>query len=172
MVFDDALEHYGIEYQIGDALEIMGRSEHLGQYDVMRMTGLLSYYPKTEEKEMFIRRALGVLVDDGVIVCDLQTMGSDMAKSSLVRSALINLWPMDPDDPHKLTPSASPEAAILEMGDICRGLGLKMVWRTDFCNGNTQCTSQAAASPKCVAFLIGKHISENMFDDVPELGVM
>lgn len=172
LLFDRALSEYGIEYQIGDVLKNMDESRHLGQYDVVRFTGLLSYFPKAEDKSEVIWRAKRLLADDGnVIVCDLQTMGGNPLKSSLVRSAKTGLWPMDPNDPHKLTPSASVEAAVQEIEDICSENKLEMVYLPDFCNGNPLCRSQAAASPKCVMFLLGKHVSKDMFDDVPELGV-
>ncbi len=170
--FGCALDDIGIEYEIGDALEVMARQKYRKLFRIVRMTGMLSYYSKAEEKAEFISRAQYLLADENsVIICDLQTMGADPAKCSLVRSALINLWPMDPNDPHKLTPSPSPKAAAQEMSEICRDLGLNMVHRTDFCNGNPLCLSQAVASPKCEMFLIGKNVSENMFDDVSELGI-
>lgn len=173
-LFPNGLGGCGIDYIIGDALQVMDCQVHFAQYDVVRMTGVLSYYPKTDEKLNFIRKAEQLLEgDDSVIFCDLQTMGGEQIRSSLVRSALINLWPMDPTDPHKLTPSSSVQAAVEEMSGICKKLGLKMVYRADFCNGNPACVTQAAASQKCVMFAIGRrNITEaEVFDDVPELGM-
>lgn len=166
-ILDGPLGSYGIESITGDALLEMTNPKHFKAYDIVRMTGVLSYYPKTEEKKQFVEVAQRLLKNDnGVIVCDLQTMGP-----SLVRSALINLWPMDPRDPHKLTPSENVDTAIKEMSEIAKATNLDMVYKVDSCNGNPLCLTQVKALPKCVVFLLGKNVSEDMFDKVPELGI-
>ena len=173
LVFDKPLEAYGITYRIANVLEEMDNPEHFGKYDVVRATGLLSYFSK-EEKILFLHKAKRLLRKGGIIIADLQTLGEDMAKSSLVRSGLINLWPMDPNDAHKLTPAVNVMAAKQEIAEICQAAGLSYVERVDFCNGNPLCLTQAAASPKCVMFIAGRvsdDVSDEMFDDVPELNV-
>lgn len=170
LVFDKPLEAYGIICRIANVLEEMDNPEHFEKYHIVRGTGLLSYLSK-DEKILFLRKAKMLLTKGGIIVADLQTLGEDMTKSSLVRSGLINLWPMDPNDAHKLTPAVNVAAAKQEIAEICQEAELSYVERVDFCDGNPLCLTQAAASPKCVMFIAGKDVSLDMFDDVPELGV-
>lgn len=168
---DYQIAEYGITYRIADVLKEMDNPEHFGKYDVVRATGLLSYFSK-EERILFLHKAKKLLAPGGVIIADLQTLGEDLAKSSLLRSALINLWPMDPNDPHKLTPSQNVMVAKQEIAEMCQAVELPYVERQDFCNGNPLCLTQAAASPKCVMFIAGENVVVNMLDDVPELEVV
>lgn len=165
LVFNRHLEEYGIEYIIGDLLQVMDDPKYFGQFDVVRMTGLLPYYPKIEDKLRIMEKARRLLKDDGVIATDLWTMGM-----SLARTALIGLWPIDQSAPIHLAPAENEAAAVTEMDQIAKAIGLSYVYVGDVCNGNPCCYTQAKATPKCVIFLLGKNVDDSMFDPIAGVG--
>ncbi len=159
-VFDKPLEDYNIEYHVDDLMKVMDDPQYFGQFDVVRMTGLISYFRHFEEKKVLIEKAARLLNDDGVILVDWWLMGA-----SLARSGLINLWPGDGTS--QLTPAANAEAAVAEATEICESMGLPFEHINDVCNGNPLCYTQAHAVPKFTLFVIGKNASPSVFDPIP-----
>lgn len=155
-------EEYGVEYHTADLMEMMAKPEYFGKFDVVRMTGLLSYFPDSEDKLKIMRMAQKLLNPTGVIVTDEWTMGP-----SLMRTALTGLWPIDPRDPHRLSPAESVDSAVAGMGKICKEIGEPYVYVGDICNGNLTCWTQARAVQKCVMFLVGRNATGDMFDLIP-----
>lgn len=158
-------EDVGIEYVVGDLMEVMNDPDYYGQFEVVRMTGLLSYFPDMAEKKAIMRQAKRLLHNGGLIVGDLWVMGA-----SLARSAYTTIWPMDPTDPHRLTPAANEAAALNDIKEFCEDAGLPFACVSDVCNGNPNCYTQAHATPKCVMFVAGEGASETLFDAVPISG--
>lgn len=150
LVFPQPLTTYGITYITGDLMEVMARPQYRHQFEVVRLTGILSYFPDPAERKQIIQLAHEMLVPGGVILTDDWVLGM-----SLVRSSLTTLWPLDPKDPHPLTPAKSAEEAIAGMDQICKGLGLPYVFVKDFCNGNRHCWTQEHATTKCVMYAVG-----------------
>lgn len=154
-----------IELRIGDVLEVMDDPDYVGEFDLVRLTGFLSYFPKFEDKLEIMRKAARLLKPDGVIVADLWVMGA-----SLMRTALTQLWPIDPRDPHRLAPAENESVALGEIAQLCEGIGLPYVTVSDVCNGNPNCYTQAPASGKCVMFVAGKDADLSMLDPIPIAG--
>lgn len=150
-----------LTYICGDAREVATRPEYAKKMDIARLTGFLSYFPTLEQKMDVMQKVSGTLVSGGMIIVDQWTMGP-----SLARSGGTTLWPSGPSNPAPLVPSANPEVAIDEMEQIAKVLGLKCVYLIDQCNGNPKCLTQVKAVPKCVMFLLGNDVSEDMFDSV------
>lgn len=159
LVFEKPLGEYGIQYVIGDLLEVMARPEYYGQFKVVRMTGILSYFPDPAERRQIMLLAQKLLKPGGVILTDDWVIGM-----SLVRSSLTTLWPLDPEDPHPLTPAKSVEDAIAGMDKICRELKLPYIHIKDFCNGNSHCWTQEHATAKCVMYMVGDEVSVDKID--------
>lgn len=159
IVFGKPLSECGIEYVIGDLMDVMARPEYRGRFDVVRMTGIMSYFPDPVDRLKIMRLAQGLLKPGGVILTDDWVVGM-----SLVRSSLTTLWMMDPNDPHPLTPAKSAEEAIASMDSICHELGLPYVCIKDFCNGNAYCWTQEHATTKCVMYMVGEAASEEKID--------
>lgn len=162
LVFERPLEELGIEYISGDLMEVMARPEYVGQFDVVRMTGLLSYFPDPAEKLQIMQLAQRMLNPNGVIVADEWVMGP-----SLVRTAMTTLWPIDPRDPHRLAPADNQAAAVASMGESCKQLGQPYIYVGDYCNGNPLCWTQEYAIGKCVLFLVGENATPDMLDLIP-----
>lgn len=162
MVLPKSLEEYGVEYIIGDLLTVMSNPEHFGRYDVVRLAGLVSYFPNFEDRVLIIEKALRLLADGGVLIADWWTMGM-----SLARSGLIGIWPNMPDSSCRLVPSDNPVVAINEVEMICDRLGVPFVSVVDFANGKFY--TQANTVPKGVLFLIGQGVSTSMLNPVPEI---
>lgn len=159
LVFEKPLSEYGIEYVIGDLMDVMARPEYQGQFEVVRMTGIMSYFPKPADRLKIMRLARGLLKPGGIILTDDWVIGK-----SLMRSSLTTLWMMDPNDPHPLTPAKNAEEAIAGMDGICHELGLHYVHIKDFCNGNAYCWTQEHATTKCVMYMVGETVSEEKID--------
>lgn len=159
LVFDRSLAKCGIEYVIGDLMEVMARAEYHGQFSVVRMTGIMSYFPDSVDRMKIMRLAQGLLKPGGVILTDDWVIGM-----SLIRSSLTTLWAFDPNDPHPLTPAKSAEEAIAGMDEICRELGLSYIYLKDFCNGNKYCWTQERATTKCVMYMVGEKVSAKDMD--------
>lgn len=165
MAFGAKPEDLGIEYVVGDLMEVMDNPDYFGQFEVARMTGLLSYFPEMADKKVIMQKAKRLLRPGGLIVGDLWVMGA-----SLARSAYTTIWPMDPTDPHRLTPAANEEAAMNDIKALCDDVGLPFACVSDVCNGNPNCHTQVNAKPKCVMFVAGEGASESLFDAVPIAG--
>lgn len=159
--FGGALEQYGIDYQIGNLMAVMDRPEYFGRFDVVRMTGVLSYFREFGDKLAIMQKARRLLKSDGVIVTDLWVMGP-----AVIRSGLIGIWPTDKNDPYLLTPSADIQTAIAEMTEMCQRIGLPFVHTSDVVNGNPICWTQKYAVPKCEIFVVGHKASLDMLDNV------
>jgi len=160
-VFGRPLEDYGIDYQVGNLLEVMDRPEYFGAFETVRMTGLLSYFRDFKDKMEVMQKAKRLLKRDGVIMTELWVMGP-----AVIRSGIIGIWPTDPNDPYLLTPSANIQAAVEEMDVICREIDLPFVHTSDVVNGNPVCWTQRRAVPKCEIFVVGRHASLDMLDMV------
>lgn len=154
-----SLQSCNIDYLFGNAKQIMDNPEFFGKFKVVRMTGFLSYFRNFEDKLDVMRKAKRLLTDDGVIVTDLWVMGPAVA-----RSGMIGIWPVDPNDPYLLTPSADIATAINEMTTICDDIGLPFVHTSDIINGNPIYWSQIRAVPKCEIFVVGKSATLSMLD--------
>lgn len=150
-----------LTYVYGDVREIAARPEYAGQIWVGRLTGFLSYFPSFEQKLEIMQIMKQTLVPEGVLVVDLWTMGP-----SLMRSGGTTLWPSDPSNPVRLVPEKDVPTAITVMEDIAKRLELKCVHLVDQCNGDQRCLTQIKAVPKCVMFLLGNDVSEDMFDPI------
>lgn len=145
------LSEYGIDFVVGNAVDVMSDPKYEGRFDVVRMTGFISYLPTLDEKMAVMARAKEMLNDNGVIVADWWVLGP-----ATMRSAVTNIWPNDPRDPHRLQPSLTVDAAVQEMRDIYKSLGLPHVYTEDPVNGNGVCWTQSAAAPECVISVAGK----------------
>lgn len=159
LAFGKPLTECGIEYVIGDLMEVMARPEYRGQFKVVRMTGILSYFPDPAERRKIMRLARGLLKPGGLILTDDWVLGM-----SLVRSSLTTLWPLDPNDPHPLTPAKSAEEAVAGMNEICRELELPYIYIKDFCNGNSYCWTQEYATTMCMMYMVGEEMSVEKID--------
>lgn len=155
----EELEELHVQFVSDDLMETMARPEYQHYFNVVRLTGLLSYFPDPNDKRKIMSLAVQMLAPDGVIVVDEWVMGS-----SLMRTALTGLWPIDPNDPHRLAPALSTEAAVLGMDAICKELGQRYVYIDDYCNGNTVCWTQQHATSKCVLFVVGEAAAVEMID--------
>ena len=150
-----------LTYICGDVREIATRPEYAKQMEIARLTGFVSYFPTLEQKMDVMQKVSGTLKPEGVIIVDQWTMGP-----SLMRSGGTDLWPSGSSNPAPLIPSDNPNIAINEMKRIAEVLGLKCVHLEDQCNGNPKCLTQKKAVSKCVMFLLGQDVSEDMFDPV------
>lgn len=158
-------EALGVEFINGDAMEAMDNPEYFGQFELVRMTGFLSYFPDLGDKKELMRKAKRLLRPGGRIVGDLWVMGA-----SLARSAYTTIWPMDPTDSHRLTPAKDEATALDEIRQLCEGIDLPFACVSDVCNGNPNCYTQTHATKKCVMFVAGEDVSESLFDAIPIAG--
>lgn len=165
MLFGVNPEDVGVEYVVGDSLDVMDDPHYHGKFGTVRLTGFLSYFPKFEDKRTIMMKAKRLLRPGGKIVGDLWIAGL-----SLARTALIQLWPIDQNDPHRLAPAADEATALAEIDELCAAIGLPHVSLKDVCNGNSGCYTQAAAGPKCMMFLATENADITMFDPVPIAG--
>lgn len=159
MVGADAMRK--LTYIIGDAREVASRPEYANMMKIVRLTGFLSYFPTFEQKLEIMQKVSGTLASDGIIIADLWTMGP-----SLMRSGGTTLWPSDPSNPVRLVPEKDVSTAKAVMESIAEELGLNCVHLVDQCNGNPRCLTQIKAVPKCVISLLGRSVSEDMFDPI------
>lgn len=165
LLFGAGPEELGIEYVVGDSMEVMDDPRYYGQFDTVRLTGFLSYFPDFADKRKIMLKAKRLLRPGGAIVGDLWIAGP-----SLARTALTRLWPIDPTDPHRLDPAADEATALAEIKELCAAIGLPHVCLGDVCNGNSGCYTQAAARPKCMMFLATENADIAMFDPIPIAG--
>lgn len=157
LMLGDAMRH--AKYVCGDFCK--EAQNYVNKVRRMRLTGFLSYFPTYEKRLEVMHRAKDSLVPDGQILVDSWVLGP-----SLIRSGITDLWPSRPTDPVRLTPATSVDAAIDEMDKITKALGLKYVYAVDECNGNPKCLTQVKASPKCVLFLVGNDVSQDMLPSI------
>lgn len=158
---EELKQRYNVKFVQANLLDEMARPEYEGKFDVVRLTGLLSYQPKKDKLEI-MKRAQQMLAPGGVIIADEWVSGA-----SLVRTALSKLWIIDPGDPHRLNPAPDKAAAVAGMDAICKELHLPYIYIADYCNGNPVCWTQQYAQPKCVLFIVGDEASGNMLDQIP-----
>ncbi len=159
-VFPEPLPEYNIEYVIGDLMNVMAWPKYQQEkFEIVRLTGILSYFPDPAERMKILRLALGLLKPGGFILTDDWVIGM-----SLIRSSMTTLWPLDPKDPHPLTPAKSAEEALAGMDKICSELGVPYVSLVDFCNGNKHCWTQEFATTKCVMYMVGEGASVDKID--------
>ena len=159
LLHGDALKQNKFRLVFGDYCKVA--PNYVNTVEIARLTGFLSYFQTFEKKLEIMQHSKNMLVDNGKILADTWTMGA-----SLGRSALTTLWPSDPSDPGRLSPAKNITEAIDEMDRIAKELNLKYVYKIDECNGNPKCLSQVKAVPKCVMFLLGNDVSEDMFDPI------
>lgn len=109
-----------IQYRHCTLEELYDSRKFLGKADVVVLDGVLMHYPKANERQQVVQRALYLLKPDGVLSCDLITKFPEMKEG---REA----FGIQPGD--KLEKSVT--SAKNKMLQICANINTTLSWKMD-----------------------------------------